>query len=226
MGMEVKVNKEIEMLRLLSNCSNVVKLHNVIETSETVYIVMEYCKNGELFDHLILKGRLSEDEARRIFRQIISGVEYCHRNMVVHCDLTVGNLLLDSDYNVKLANFEFSNIMQDGQFPNAYGGSTMYAAPEVISGAQYIGGEVDVWSCGVVLYALLCGTLPFDSENTTKLHQDIKDCAYTVPGHLTVLARDLIGRMLVVNPKRRITISEVGRHAWLQDAKEWKRYPV
>ncbi|URE44609.1 SNF1-related protein kinase [Musa troglodytarum] len=153
-------------------------------------------------------------------KQIISGVEYCHRNMVAHRDLKPENLLLDSKCNVKIADFGLSNVMRDGHFLKTSCGSPNYAAPEVISGKLYAGPEVDVWSCGVILYALLCGTLPFDDENIPNLFKKIKarnlSGIYTLPSHLSALARDLIPRMLVVDPMKRITIREIREHPWFQ----------
>ncbi|KAJ3699497.1 hypothetical protein LUZ61_003202 [Rhynchospora tenuis] len=215
MEMEEKVKREIKILRLFIH-PHVIRLYEVIDTPTHVYVVTEYCKYGELFDYIVEKGRLQEDEARRIFQQIISGVEYCHRNMVVHRDLKPENLLLDSKYNVKLADFGLSNVMRDGHFLKTSCGSPNYAAPEVISGKLYAGPEVDVWSCGVTLYALLCGTLPFDDENIPNLFKKIKSGIYTLPSHLSALARDLIPRMLVVDPMKRITIREIREHAWFQ----------
>ncbi|GFZ03556.1 SNF1 kinase homolog 11 [Actinidia rufa] len=144
------------------------------ETPADIFVVMEYVKSGELFDYIVEKGRLQEDEARNFFQQIISGVEYCHRNMVVHRDLKPENLLLDSRGNVKIADFGLSNVMLDGHFLKTSCGSPNYAAPEVVSGKLYAGPEIDVWSCGVILYALLCGTLPFDDENIPNLFKKIK----------------------------------------------------
>ncbi|RYQ85945.1 hypothetical protein Ahy_B10g105591 isoform A [Arachis hypogaea] len=177
---------------------------------------MEMEEKGELFDYIVEKGRLQEDEARNFFQQIISGVEYCHRNMVVHRDLKPENLLLDSKCNVKIADFGLSNIMRDGHFLKTSCGSPNYAAPEVISGKLYAGPEVDVWSCGVILYALLCGTLPFDDENIPNLFKKIKGGIYTLPSHLSPGARDLIPRMLVVDPMKRMTIPEICQHPWFQ----------
>jgi len=207
--------REIKILKLFIH-PHIIRLYEVIYTPTDIYVVMEYCKYGELFDYIVEKGRLQEDEARRIFQQIISGVEYCHRNMVVHRDLKPENLLLDSKYNVKLADFGLSNVMHDGHFLKTSCGSPNYAAPEVISGKQYAGPEVDVWSCGVILYALLCGTLPFDDENIPNLFKKIKGGIYTLPSHLSALARDLIPRMLVVEPMKRITIREIRDHQWFQ----------
>uniref|UniRef100_A0A2P2JJP5 non-specific serine/threonine protein kinase n=3 Tax=Rhizophora mucronata TaxID=61149 RepID=A0A2P2JJP5_RHIMU len=215
MDMEEKVRREIKILRLFMH-PHIIRLYEVIETPLDIYVVMEYVKSGELFDYIVEKGRLQEDEARKFFQQIISGVEYCHRNMVVHRDLKPENLLLDSKCNVKIADFGLSNIMRDGHFLKTSCGSPNYAAPEVISGKLYAGPEVDVWSCGVILYALLCGTLPFDDENIPNLFRKIKDGIYTLPSHLSPGARDLIPRMLVVDPMKRMTIPEIRQHPWFQ----------
>ncbi|XP_020218617.1 SNF1-related protein kinase catalytic subunit alpha KIN10 [Cajanus cajan] len=215
MEMEEKVRREIKILRLFMH-PHIIRLYEVIETPTDIYVVMEYVKSGELFDYIVEKGRLQEDEARNFFQQIISGVEYCHRNMVVHRDLKPENLLLDSKCNVKIADFGLSNIMRDGHFLKTSCGSPNYAAPEVISGKLYAGPEVDVWSCGVILYALLCGTLPFDDENIPNLFKKIKGGIYTLPSHLSASARDLIPGMLVVDPMRRMTIPEIRQHPWFQ----------
>ncbi|KAF3444805.1 hypothetical protein FNV43_RR14498 [Rhamnella rubrinervis] len=215
MEMEEKVRREIKILRLFMH-PHIIRLYEVIETPTDIYVVMEYVKSGELFDYIVEKGRLQEDEARNFFQQIISGVEYCHRNMVVHRDLKPENLLLDSKWNVKIADFGLSNIMRDGHFLKTSCGSPNYAAPEVISGKLYAGPEVDVWSCGVILYALLCGTLPFDDENIPNLFKKIKGGIYTLPSHLSPGARDLIPRMLVVDPMKRMTIHEIRQHPWFQ----------
>nr|XP_043640021.1 SNF1-related protein kinase catalytic subunit alpha KIN10-like [Erigeron canadensis] len=213
--MEEKVRREIKICRLFVH-PHIIRLYEVIETPLDIYVVMEYVKSGELFDYIVEKGRLHENEARKIFQQIISGVEYCHRNMVVHRDLKPENILLDSRGNVKVADFGLSNIMRDGHFLKTSCGSPNYAAPEVVSGKLYAGPEVDVWSCGVILYALLCGTLPFDDENIPNLFKKIKSGIYTLPSHLSPGARDLIPRMLVVDPMKRITIADLRQHPWFK----------
>ncbi|XP_051115935.1 SNF1-related protein kinase catalytic subunit alpha KIN10-like [Andrographis paniculata] len=213
--MEEKVRREIKICRLFVH-PHVIRIYEVIETPTDIYVVMEYVTRGELFDYIVEKGRLQEDEARRFFQQIIAGVEYCHRNMVVHRDLKPENLLLDSKGNVKIADFGLSNIMRDGHFLRTSCGSPNYAAPEVVSGKLYAGPEVDVWSCGVILYALLCGALPFDDENIPNLFKKIKSGMYTLPSHLSSGARDLIPRMLVVNPMKRITVNEIRQHPWFR----------
>ncbi|GJZ48117.1 SNF1-related protein kinase catalytic subunit alpha KIN10-like protein [Tanacetum coccineum] len=169
---------------------------------------------GELFYYIITNGRLEENEARHYFQQIISGVESCHLHKVVHRDLKPENLLLDSKGNVKVADFGLANVMRDGHLLKTSCGSPSYAAPEVLSGRLYAGPEVDVWSCGVILYALLTAILPFDDENVSTLLAKIKSGIYTIPNYLSLGARDLISRMLIVDPVNRITILEIYKHPW------------
>eukprot|EP00771_Trimastix_marina_P002635 gnl/Trimastix_PCT/3778.p1 GENE.gnl/Trimastix_PCT/3778~~gnl/Trimastix_PCT/3778.p1 ORF type:complete len:595 (-),score=111.67 gnl/Trimastix_PCT/3778:766-2427(-) len=185
---------------------------------------MELVPGGELFNFIIKRGKLSEDYARRFFQQIISGVEYCHKHTVVHRDLKPENLLLDAQLNVKIADFGLSNMMWDGDFLTTSCGSPNYAAPEVISGKMYAGPGVDVWSCGVILYALLCARLPFHDRNISILFQKIKSGQFTMPPSLPSDARDLIQRMLTVDPLRRITIPEIRHHPWfLKNLPEYLR---
>ncbi|RCN38189.1 kinase domain protein [Ancylostoma caninum] len=168
-----KIRREIQNLSLFRH-PHIIRLYQVISTPTDIFMIMEYVSGGELFDYIVKHGRLKTPEARRFFQQIISGVDYCHRHMVVHRDLKPENLLLDEHNNVKIADFGLSNIMTDGDFLRTSCGSPNYAAPEVISGKLYAGPEVDVWSCGVILYALLCGTLPFDDEHVPTLFRKIK----------------------------------------------------
>ncbi|XP_017628741.2 SNF1-related protein kinase catalytic subunit alpha KIN10-like [Gossypium arboreum] len=215
MGMEETVRREIKISRLFMH-PHIIRLYKVIETTTKIFIVSEYAESGDLFDYIVQKRRLKEDEARKLFQQIISGVEYCHRYMVVHRDLKPENLLLDSNFNVKIADFGFSNIMRDGHFLKTSCGSPNYAAPEIVSGKLYAGPEVDAWSCGVILYALLCGTLPFEDESFHNLYKKIKAGCYTLPRHLSAGARDLISRIIVVDPMKRLTIPEIRQHPWFQ----------
>ncbi|KAH9609417.1 hypothetical protein KSS87_018316, partial [Heliosperma pusillum] len=207
MNMEEKVRREIQISRLFIH-PHIIRLYEVIETPSDIYSVMEYVKSGELFYYLVEKGRLQEDEARRL--------EYCHRSMVVHRDLKPENLLLDSRRNVKIADFGLSNIMRDGHFLKTCCGSPNYAAPEILNGKLYAGPEVDVWSCGVILYALLCGSLPFDDESFPLLYKKIKSGCYPRQRHLSDGARDLIARMLEVDPMKRITIAMIRQNSWFQ----------
>ena len=205
LDMTEKVKREINILQRCTH-PHIIRLYEVIDTPTDIFVVMEYVSNGELFDYIVSKGRLAPDEARHFFHQIVSGVEYCHYHHIVHRDLKPENLLLDADNNIKIADFGLSNVMRDGEFLRTSCGSPNYAAPEVISGHLYAGPEVDVWSCGVILYALLCGSLPFDDESIPNLFKKIKSGMYSLPSHLSQLARDLIPRMLVVDPMKRVTV--------------------
>nr|UXY87106.1 kin/snf1 [Cryptomonas sp.] len=213
--MDEKVKREINILKLFTH-PHIIRLYEVINTPSDIFVVTEYITGGELFDYIVEHGRLSEDEARRFFQQMISGVEYCHKHMVVHRDLKPENLLLDAHLNIKIADFGLSNLMKDGFFLKTSCGSPNYAAPEVISGKPYLGPEVDIWSCGVIVYALLCGSLPFDDENIPNLFKKIKSGIYLLPCYLSDSSRDLISKMLVTNPLSRITMEGIRKHIWFQ----------
>lgn len=210
-----KIRREIQNLKLFSH-PHIIKLYQVISTPTDIFMVMEYVAGGELFDYIVKKGRLREEEARRFFQQIISGVAYCHRHMVVHRDLKPENLLLDTHNNVKIADFGLSNMMQDGEFLRTSCGSPNYAAPEVISGKLYAGPEVDIWSCGVILYALLVGSLPFDDEHVPTLFRKIKSGVFHIPSSVSKGAADLIRHMLQVDPLKRWNTIKIIAHEWFQ----------
>ncbi|KAL7272557.1 Protein kinase [Rhizina undulata] len=207
-----RVEREIAYLQLLRH-PHIIKLYTVITTPTEIIMVIEYAGN-ELFDYIVQNGKMTEDNARRFFQQIICAVEYCHRHKIVHRDLKPENLLLDEFLNVKIADFGLSNIMTDGNFLKTSCGSPNYAAPEVISGKLYAGPEVDVWSCGVILYVLLCGRLPFDDDYIPTLFKKISQGNYTIPHYLGPEARNLISKMLVVNPLHRITVAEIRQDPW------------
>ncbi|KAL6859667.1 kinase-like domain-containing protein [Trichoderma novae-zelandiae] len=207
-----RVEREIEYLQLLRH-PHIIKLYTVIKTSAEIIMVLEYA-GGELFDYIVQNGRMKEAEARRFFQQMICAVEYCHRHKIVHRDLKPENLLLDENLNVKIADFGLSNIMTDGNFLKTSCGSPNYAAPEVIGGKLYAGSEVDVWSCGVILYVLLVGRLPFDDEHIPSLFAKIARGTYSMPQWMPAGAAALIKGMLVVNPVQRMTIDEIRADPW------------
>nr|XP_053629506.1 5'-AMP-activated protein kinase catalytic subunit alpha-2-like [Cherax quadricarinatus]QPF20893.1 AMP-activated protein kinase subunit alpha [Cherax quadricarinatus] len=215
LDMVSKIKREITNLKLFRH-PHIIKLYQVISTPTDIFMVMEYASGGELFDYIKKKGKLKESEARRFFQQIISGVDYCHRHMVVHRDLKPENLLLDHNLHVKIADFGLSNIMVDGEFLRTSCGSPNYAAPEVISGKLYAGPEVDVWSCGIILYALLCGTLPFDDEHVPTLFRKIKSGVFQIPDYLNQSVVRLLLHMLMVDPMRRANIEDIKKHEWFQ----------
>ncbi|KAF2704718.1 Pkinase-domain-containing protein [Pleomassaria siparia CBS 279.74] len=207
-----RIEREIQYLQLLRH-PHIIKLYTVITTATEIIMVLEYA-GFELFDYIVNNGKLAEVEARKFFQQIVCAVEYCHRHKIVHRDLKPENLLLDGDKNVKIADFGLSNIMTDGNFLKTSCGSPNYAAPEVISGKLYAGPEVDVWSCGVILYVLLVGRLPFDDEYIPTLFKKIAAGNYSIPNYLSPGAVSLIKRMLMVNAVHRITIAEIRQDPW------------
>ena len=215
LDMKKKVKREIDVLKLLRH-PHIIRLYEVIYTPTDIFMIMEYVPGGELFEYIVKNGRLPEDDARRFFQQLIAGISYCHQHMIVHRDLKPENLLLDADNNVKIADFGLSNTLEDGSFNSTSCGSPNYAAPEVVSGKAYSGEEVDVWSSGVILYALICGRLPFDDDYIPNLFKKIKGGIFTLPSFLSDGARDLILAMLVVDPLRRITVDQIKAHPWFR----------
>jgi len=187
--------------------------YTVIKTSTDIVMVLEYA-GSELFNYIVDHGKMNEPKARKFFQQIVCAVEYCHRHKIVHRDLKPENLLLDENLNVKIADFGLSNIMTDGNFLKTSCGSPNYAAPEVISGKLYAGPEVDVWSCGVILYVLLVGRLPFDDEYIPALFKKIAQGQYHMPNWLSSGAQRLIKKILQTDPVKRISIQEIRQDSW------------
>ncbi|PAA64015.1 hypothetical protein BOX15_Mlig019461g2 [Macrostomum lignano] len=208
-----KLRREIENMQSFRH-PHIIKLYQVISTPSDIFMVMEYVDGGELFDHIVKNQRLSEPEARRYFQQIISGVDYCHQHMIVHRDLKPENLLLDHNQNVKIADFGLSNIMADGEFLRTSCGSPNYAAPEVVSGKLYAGPEVDIWSCGIILYALICGCLPFDDSHIPTLFKKIRSGVFVIPSYVSSGAASLLKIILQVDPMKRATVETIRTHAW------------
>ncbi|KAG0282218.1 NUAK SNF1-like kinase 2, partial [Linnemannia gamsii] len=195
---------------------NIVDVKTVMEDDYRILIVMENLTGGELFDYISNKGSLDEKEARRIFQQIVLAINYCHENNVVHRDLKPENILLDSERNVRVADFGFGNNWHKDRHLTTYCGSPFYAAPEMVSGTPYIGPETDVWSLGVILYVLVCGRLPFDASDLPALFAQIKRGNYQKPREGSIDVCSLIHRMLTVDPKRRATLADVLRSRWMR----------
>ncbi|EHH51831.1 Serine/threonine-protein kinase SIK1, partial [Macaca fascicularis] len=210
-----KIYREVQLMKLL-NHPHIIKLYQVMETKDMLYIVTEFAKNGEMFDYLTSNGHLSENEARKKFWQILSAVEYCHDHHIVHRDLKTENLLLDGNMDIKLADFGFGNFYKSGEPLSTWCGSPPYAAPEVFEGKEYEGPQLDIWSLGVVLYVLVCGSLPFDGPNLPTLRQRVLEGRFRIPFFMSQDWESLIRRMLVVDPARRITIAQIRQHRWMR----------
>ncbi|KAF9134406.1 hypothetical protein BGW39_007158 [Mortierella sp. 14UC] len=209
------IEREIAIMKLI-NHPHVIRLYDVYETEKELFLVMEFVAGGELFEYLVNKGRLDEAEALRFFQQIIVGLAFCHKRKICHRDLKPENLLLDDRMNVKIADFGMASLQKTGRLLETSCGSPHYASPEVVTGLKYDGSSSDIWSCGIILYALLTGHLPFDDENIRQLLSKVKAGKFHMPTDISPSARDLISRMLTVNPKRRITMQGVMMHQWFR----------
>ncbi|KAI5951604.1 GIN4 [Candida jiufengensis] len=214
-GLPYGIEREIIIMKLL-NHPNVLRLYDVWETSKALYLVLEYVEGGELFDLLVERGPLEEPEAIKYFRQIILGTAYCHALGICHRDLKPENLLLDAQLNVKLADFGMAALESNGKLLETSCGSPHYAAPEIVSGLKYHGAASDVWSCGVILFALLTGRLPFDDENIRNLLLKVQAGNYDMPiDEISKEAQNLITKMLEVDPTKRISTEKILKHPLL-----------
>uniref|UniRef100_A0A665WQQ7 Maternal embryonic leucine zipper kinase n=1 Tax=Echeneis naucrates TaxID=173247 RepID=A0A665WQQ7_ECHNA len=211
-----RVKVEIEAMKNLSH-QHVCRLYQVIETSTQIFMVLEYCPGGELFDYIIAKDRLSEEETRVFFRQIVSAMAYVHSQGYAHRDLKPENLLIDEDHNLKLIDFGLCAKPKGGLGYELMTccGSPAYAAPELIQGKAYIGSEADVWSMGVLLFALLCGYLPFDDDNCMVLYRKIMRGNYDNPRWLSPGSILILNQMMQVDPKRRLSVRQLLDHPWV-----------
>jgi serine/threonine-protein kinase HSL1 (negative regulator of Swe1 kinase) len=180
------------------------------------YLVLEYVEGGELFDYVSTHGPLPEEEAVRLFRQIISGLAYCHRFNICHRDLKPENILLDGNHNIKLADFGMAALQPAGHWLNTSCGSPHYAAPEIIYGRRYRGDRADIWSCGIILFALLTGFLPFDGGDLSNTLRLVKKGDYHLPPWLSIESADLIQRILQKRPEDRIGIQNIWNHPLLK----------
>lgn len=214
-----KLFREVRIMKMLDH-PNIVKLFQVIETEKTLYLVMEYASGGEVFDYLVLHGRMKEKEARAKFRQIVSAVQYCHQKRIIHRDLKAENLLLDGEMNIKIADFGFSNEFTPGAKLDTFCGSPPYAAPELFQGKKYDGPEVDVWSLGVILYTLVSGSLPFDGSTLRELRERVLRGKYRIPFYMSTDCENLLKKFLVLNPAKRASLESIMRDKWMNTGYE------
>ncbi|KAF7309721.1 CAMK/CAMKL/GIN4 protein kinase [Mycena indigotica] len=222
----VALEREIVVMKLIDH-PNIMRLYDVWETSTHMYLILEYVQGGELFEHLCKRGRLPTEEARGYFQQIISAIDYCHRFNIAHRDLKPENILLDEQSNIKIADFGMAAWLTNGMLQTSCG-SPHYAAPEVFDSRRYEGSGADIWSCGVILFSLLAGRLPFESDDDDMdaLVPKILGAAYDMPQDIDPSAQDLIRKMLVVNPHQRITMPELLQHPFYNLNKPITSYHV
>lgn len=210
----MKVEREIAIMKLIEH-PHVLGLFDVYENKKYLYLVLEHVSGGELFDYLVKKGRLTPKEARRFFRQIISALDFCHSHNICHRDLKPENLLLDDKNNIRVADFGMASLQVEGSMLETSCGSPHYACPEVIRGEKYDGRKADVWSCGVILYALLVGALPFDDDNLRQLLEKVKKGVFHIPHFVSPDCQNLLRGMIEVNPELRLTLEQIHRHSWV-----------
>ncbi|CAD5163841.1 unnamed protein product [Musa acuminata subsp. malaccensis] len=212
-----QIKREIATLKLLKH-PNVVRLHEVSASKTKIYMVLEFVNGGELFDK-ILKGKLSEEEGRRLFQQLIDAVSYCHDKGVYHRDLKPENVLVDAKGDIKISDFGLSALPQhlgnDGLLHTTCG-SPNYIAPEVLSNRGYDGSRSDIWSCGVILYVILTGFLPFDDRNLAVLYQKISKGETEIPKWLSPGAQNILKRILDPNPIMRINMAGIKADDWFK----------
>ncbi|KAM9779668.1 serine/threonine-protein kinase BRSK1 [Neosynchiropus ocellatus] len=211
----MKVEREIAILKLIEH-PHVLKLHDVYENNKYLYLVLEHVSGGELFDYLVKKGRLTPKEARKFFRQIISALDFCHSHSICHRDLKPENLLLDEKNNIRVADFGMASLQVGDSLLETSCGSPHYACPEVIRGEKYDGRRADVWSCGVILFALLVGALPFDHDNLRQLLEKVKSGVFHMPHFIPPECQALLKGMIEVNADKRLTLEAIQKHSWYQ----------
>ncbi|XP_029485388.1 serine/threonine-protein kinase BRSK1-like isoform X1 [Oncorhynchus nerka] len=214
----MKVEREIAILKLIEH-PHVLKLHDVYENNKYLYLVLEHVSGGELFDYLVKKGRLTPKEARKFFRQIISALDFCHSHSICHRDLKPENLLLDEKNNIRIADFGMASLQVGDSLLETSCGSPHYACPEVIRGEKYDGRRADVWSCGVILFALLVGALPFDHDNLRQLLEKVKSGVFHMPHFIPPDCQALLKGMIEVDPDKRLTLEAIQKHTWYQSGR-------
>ena len=215
---KIRMYREIEILKKLRH-PNIVQLYTVIENNDKIYLIMEYIKGQELFNYIVAKKKLSEKESCFFFQQLISGIEYLHKIKYVHRDIKPENLIInENSKQLVIIDFGLSNIYSNPnkELLSSACGSPSYAAPEMLNGDNYRGPPVDIWSCGIVLYAMLCGYLPFDDDNNDndKLYDKICKGKFMIPNHVSEKARDLLNKILVTDPKKRLNLFQIKSHPW------------
>lgn len=198
-----QIKREVSIMKMVRH-PNVVRLHEVLSSREKIYIVLEFVSGGELFDEIVHQGRLSEERSRKYFQQLIDAVDYCHGKGVSHRDLKPENLLLDASGNLKISDFGLSalphQIREDGLLHTVCG-TPNYVAPEVLENKGYDGAVADMWACGVILFVLMSGYLPFNEADLKTLYDKIQRADFFCPAWFSPDAKSLISKILDPNPR-------------------------
>ena len=214
---KIRIDKELKILKSLRH-PNIVHLYSDIQTGSYIYIIMEYIKGIELLHYISSNKKLSEEEACFYFRQIISAIEYLHKLKIAHRDIKPENMIIENETKIiKLVDFGLSSYYNTkSEMLSSACGSPSYAAPEMLYGKKYSASPVDIWSCGIVLYAMICGYLPFEDLDFDILYKKIKEGKFKIPLHVSPNAKDLIKNLLITNPKKRYTIEQIKKHKWFK----------
>ena len=219
---QIHLKREIDLLQKL-NHTNIISVFEIFENIDNYYIIMEYCSKGELFNYIVSKKRLNEGEAAYFFYQLINGLEYIHSIGISHRDIKPENLLLTNNYVLKIIDFGLSNYYEENlnKYLKTPCGSPCYSSPEMVSGLSYDGFKVDIWSCGIVLFAMLCGYLPFDDKNDDKIiFKKIVECEIKYPFFLSDMSRDIITKLLIKDPNKRVNIKQIKMHPFYLKGKQ------
>ena len=219
---EIRVKREFDMLALF-NHPNVILVAEIFESTDSFYSVMEYCEGGELFNYIVKNRRLNDEESAFFYYQLINGLEYIHSLGIVHRDLKPENLLLTNEHLLKIIDFGLSNYFEKDQkeLLSTPCGSPCYASPEMVGGKKYNGFKIDIWSSGIILYAMLCGYLPFEDKDNDILFEKILECKLYFPKYISKNAKDLMEKILVTDPDKRISIAEIKTHPFYLKGKEY-----
>jgi serine/threonine protein kinase len=212
-----KVMHEVLLLRRVKHL-NIVRLFEYFETEKHILIVIELCKGGDLLNYVRRRRRLKEDVAKCLFKQLIESLAYCHSKSILHRDIKLDNILLDANGLVKICDFGVGKIVRRGEKMTEQCGTPAYIAPEILRDEGYYGFAVDIWSSGVVLYAMLYGTVPFKANQMSELQKIIINAEYSLKEDISAEARDMIKGLLEKDPEKRMTIPMILNHPWLRDA--------
>ncbi|GFZ20867.1 protein kinase superfamily protein [Actinidia rufa] len=211
-----QIKREISIMKIVRH-PNIVRLHEVLASQTKIYIVLEFVTGGELFDKIVHQGRLPENTSRRYFQQLIDAVSHCHSKGVYHRDLKPENLLLDSHGNLKVSDFGLSALPQQGvELLHTTCGTPNYVAPEVLSHRGYDGAAADIWSCGVILYVLMAGYLPFEETDLPTLYKKVNAAEFSCPIWFSPSTKSLVHKMLDPNPETRIRIEGIKNDPWFR----------
>ncbi|XWS39248.1 hypothetical protein CRYUN_Cryun18bG0034500 [Craigia yunnanensis] len=217
-AMEPRIIREVSAMHRLQHHPNILKIHEVMATKTKIYLVMELASGGELFAKVLGRGRLAEPAARRYFSQLISALHFCHQNGVAHRDVKPQNLLLDKNGNLKVSDFGLSALpeqLNNGLLHTACG-TPAYTAPEVVRRKGYDGSKADAWSCGVILFVLLAGYLPFDDGNLVAMYKKIHRREFQFPSWISKQAKAIIWQLSDPNPDTRMSIAKLMETSWFK----------